>query len=228
MTNPPMGEPAYAPPQDPWAGTQGMAAAPTDPLPQAPPAYGQFAPGVATPSAPSWSQDTIAQGDPYGYVPQRSSGVGKYIVVVILVLLLGGGGGFGAWYFITNRYDQQLGLGQGTSATPSASATTSVPVAVVPSELKVGDCIFDVAPQGADQPVMVLSPCDRNGALKIVSIFSGVTIPEGPGKDGAKGTFDDTTYNALCKTRPGAYYFYDDPDDAGDWFFCASVVKTAA
>src|SRR5262245_1267491 len=91
---PPGEPPSYSPPQDPWANAQGVSAAPTDPIPQQPQPYGQFAPGVASPSV--WSQETISHGE-YDYVPQQRSRLGTYILVALAVVVLGGGGGYGAY-----------------------------------------------------------------------------------------------------------------------------------
>ena len=71
-TQQPPGGPAeggYAQPQDPWGGYEpGVASVPTDPIPQQ---YPPMGPGDV------WSQSTVAQGGPYGYVPQQPQPAGK-------------------------------------------------------------------------------------------------------------------------------------------------------
>src|SRR5262245_41877521 len=184
---PPGEPPSYAQPQDPWANAHetGVAAAPTDPIPQSqpqqpPPAYGQFAPGVATPSV--WSQETISHGS-YEYVPQRSR-LGMYVLVMLAVVVFGGGGGYGAYLLISGR-NPNTNPPPGASASPATSttATSTTPTAVEPADLKVGDCIFNVGT--ATAPVMVRSQCTKAQSYKVIKIVAGEQIPEGP-----DGTFD--------------------------------------
>ena len=112
----------YAQPQDPWAGGHepGVAAAPTDPIPQQP--FGQgggYAPGVASPSV--WSQETMAQGGGYPYAPPPKSRVGIYLLVFLAIIVLGGGGGYGAYYVITHRSPGNSPQAQNSATTqPSA------------------------------------------------------------------------------------------------------------
>jgi hypothetical protein len=214
MTNPPMGEPAYTPPQDPWAGTQGMAATPTDPIPQ-PPVVGQYAPGIASP--PSWSADTISHTDQYDYVPQPRRRTGRYVLVVLVVLLLGVGGGYGAWYLITNRYNGSTPLVQGSTPPASVSTTSTRPPAVALGDLKQGDCIQDLNPGG--DPYMVLASCDKVPTYKILKIYRDLDAPANP---------DDKNsylpiYHDKCGDLPQAnswYYLFYTETKKIPYFFC--------
>lgn len=218
---PPPEQPSYAQPQDPWAGGHepGVAAAPTDPIPQ--PAYSQFAQGVAAPSV--WTRETIAHGG-YSYVPQRSGGRGwTYVLVVLAVVVLGGGGGYGAYWFITHRsggadtpHTQGSTPGTG-SQTSTATGPDSTPT-VVPSEVKIGDCLFNAGT--ADKPAMQQVPCTKSKSFRVVKIASGESIPKGP-----DGKFDrDHTSAAVCAgTDSTAWYAWDSTDDKQDYFFCLTV-----
>jgi hypothetical protein len=222
MTNPPMGEPAYPAPQDPWAGTQGMAATPTDPIPQAPPAFGQFAQGVATPGTPSWStQDTIVHGG-YDYAePRRRSGVGKYILVVLVVLLLGGGGGFGAWYLITDRYGSTpdtLGRSSPPVSTTGGTPTSSLPPQVAAADLQKDVCIRDLDPEGAHY--MVVADCSVVPTYKILKVYRDLDAPAHPEKQDSYLPM----YHQYCDGVTGAnsfyYYWFKDSTKVA-YFFCA-------
>lgn len=214
---PPGEPPSYSPPQDPWAGETGVAAAPTDPIPQSPPqqqppAYGQFTPGVASPSV--WTQETISHGG-YEYVPQRSR-LGMYILVMLAVIVFGGGGGYGAYLLISGR-NQTQNPPPDASTTPATSTTATTPGqnAVDPATLKVGDCIFNA---GTSQvPTMVKSDCNKAQSYEVIKIVAGEQIPEGP-----QGTFDkDNTAPAMCDgTGYEAYYGWDSSNDKNDFFFC--------
>jgi hypothetical protein len=212
-------QPPYAQPQDPWAGGHepGVAAAPTDPIPQQ--AYGQFSQGVATPSV--WTQETMAQGG-YSYVPrQGGSRVWMYLVVFLAVVVLGGGGGYGAYWLITHRgAGTETPQNQGLSTGPPQTSTTApdpTPT-VVPSEVKVGDCLFNAGT--ADVPAMQEVPCTKPKSFRVVKIASGASIPEGP-----DGKFDrDHTSAAVCAgTNSTAWYAWDSSDDKNDYFFCLTV-----
>jgi hypothetical protein len=208
----------YAQPQDPWAGGHepGVAAAPTDPIPQQSYSPGQFAPGVASPSV--WTQETMSQGG-YGYAPppQRSRAL-VYVLVFVAIIVLGGGGGFGAYYVITHRNATgQNPQTQGSTSTPPTSGPTSAdPTPTLDAAaVKVGECIFNAGT--ADKPLMQVVPCSKPKSYKVIKIASGVDIPEGPG-----GKFDrDTTSAAVCAgTNYQAWYGWDSSDDAKDFFFC--------
>src|SRR5688572_29413744 len=135
------GEPStFAPPQDPWSGPHGVAATPTDPIPD--PAPEQFAPGVAGPAPRVWSQETISHADPYGYMPQRRR-AGRYILVIMLVLALGGAGGFGAWYLITNNFPTTPQTQGSEQPSSSPSTSTSQTPTFDPADVRVGDCLIN-------------------------------------------------------------------------------------
>jgi hypothetical protein len=216
--NPPE-QPPYAQPQDPWAGGHepGVAAAPTDPIPQQP--YGQFAQGVAAPSV--WTQETISQGG-YTYVPQQGgSRVWTYVLVVLAVVVLGGGGGYGAYWLITHRGGGTPQT-QGSSTDPGPqTSTTAAPdptQTLVLAEVKVGDCLFNAGT--ADEPAMQPVPCTKPKSFKVVKIASGDSIPEGP-----DGKFDrDHTSAAVCAgTNSTAWYGWDSNNNDNDYFFCLTV-----
>jgi hypothetical protein len=213
------GEPSsFAPPQDPWSGPHGVAATPTDPIPQ--PAPGQFAPGVAAPAPRVWSQETISHDDGYGYVPQRR-GAGRYVLVILLVLVLGGAGGFGAWYLITNNFPGTPGAqnSREPSATPSTS-TSPEPPAFEPADVRVGDCLVNNGTATATN--MAIAPCDTAGSYKVVKIIPGLEIPE----DVKISTREEAQAAAgvLCTgTGYEAYFGWDHPDRAQDFFFCMTV-----
>jgi hypothetical protein len=170
-----------------------------------------------------WTQETISQGG-YTYVPhQAGSRVWRYVLVVLAVVVLGGGGGYGAYWLITHR-----GGGTGTPQTQNSSTDpgtqTSTPAGpdvtptVVPSEVKIGDCLFNAGT--GDQPAMQQVPCTKPKSFTVVKIASGESIPEGP-----DGTFDrDHTSAAVCAgTNSTAWYAWDSTDDKRDYFFCLSV-----
>jgi hypothetical protein len=205
----------YAAPQDPWAGGHepGVAAAPTDPIPQQQP-YGQFAPGVAAPSV--WTQETQAHGGgAFAYAPPPNRNrFGVLALVFVAVVVLGGAGGYGAYYLITHR----------SPGTPQTQGTTTPPVqtsgpepspTLVAADVKTGDCIFNI---GTDaKPAMQLVPCTKPGSYKVIKIASGEAIPEAP-----DGKFDrDHTSAAVCAgTNSTAWYGWDSSDDKKDYFFC--------
>ncbi len=215
---PPGEPPSYAQPQDPWAGTQGVASAPTDPIPQTAAPYGQFAPGVAAPSV--WTQETVSHGG-YDYVPQQRSRLGMYVLVVLAVLVFGGGGGYGAYRWITSMTPPTTppagtSSSAGTSAPGSSGPGTTPTVAA--SALNVGDCILNIGTP--TKPEMIRSECGKPKSYKIIKINSGELIPEGPA-----GTFDDTvTAPAMCAgTGYEAFYGWDSSDDKQDYFFCLTI-----
>jgi hypothetical protein len=217
------GEQPYAPPQDPWAGDQGQAAAPTDPIPQ--PVRGQFTPGVASPSV--WAQETVAHSDPY---PSDGGGgggrTGLYLLVVLLVVVLGGAGGFGAWWAITNYASNR-----GTSAasptatddpnTPSPSSTEMRVSTATFDLLAVGDCLINRGTPEA--PEMFRVPCDWPGDLEVVQI---IRKQSGPGlQENEAGRFDLDTARAVCGDLPrfNMYYANNHPNnDDFDFLLCLS------
>jgi hypothetical protein len=215
----------YAQPQDPWAGGHepGVAAAPTDPIPQQPFGAGQYAPGVASPSV--WTQETMSQGGPYGYAPsQPKSRIGVYLLVFLAIIVLGGGGGFGAYYVITHRGGTGNNpQGQGTPTTqvnPSNNASTPAASPTLdPATVKVNDCLFNSS-QDDDNPTMQVVQCGKPGSYKVLKIASGASIPEAP-----NGKFDrDHTSVAVCAgTDYRAWYAWDSEDNNKDYFFCLSA-----
>lgn len=219
------GEQPYATPQDPWAGTQGLAAAPTDPIPQ--PVRGQFTPGVASPSV--WSQETVAHSDPY--VPSGGGGGrgGLYLLVVLLVVVLGGAGGFGAWWLITNYASQRTSpLATPTNTATSTEGPTSPNPAPTETEvsaatfdlLDVGDCLIN---RGTDlDPAMFLVACDWPGDVEKVQILR---IASGPDiQENAEGGFDRETAQPICGDLPryALFYAYNHENDDFDFLLCLS------
>lgn len=223
---PPGGSPPeptpYAQPQDPWAGGHepGVVAAPTDPIPQQHPfAAGGYTPGVASPSV--WTQETMSQGGPYGYVPApaQPNRVGIYIVVALAIIVLGGGGGYGAYYVIAHRNtgNDPTGLGNSTTSNPTTS-TSSAPAPATSldaASVKLNDCLFNFGT--VDEPEMQKVACSKPKSYKVVKIASGVGIPEG-----ANGKFDrNTTAATVCGNIDyQAWYGWDSSDDTKDFFFC--------
>jgi hypothetical protein len=212
----------YAQPQDPWAGGHepGIAAAPTDPIPQQG-FGGGYAPGVATPNV--WSQETMAQGGGYPYAAPPKSRIGIYLLVFAAIVVLGGGGGYGAYYVIKHRggtgtdpqaHNSPTVAPSGDANSASANATPTLEASAV----KEGDCIFNVGT--AEKPAMQIVPCTKPKSYKVVKIASGVDIPEGP-----NGKFDrDTTSAQVCKgTNYQAWYGWDSSDDSKDYFFCLTT-----
>ena len=220
MTYPPPGEQPYTQPQDPWSGSQGIASAPTDPLPQ--PVRGQFTPGVAAPSA--WSQETIAHSDPYVPAGEGGGRAGLYVLVVLLVIVLGGAGGFGAWWAITN-YAGDLGLNPPTTTTPTTTGQqsptpTPTEMKFTPEIIAVGDCMINRNPD-VNPPDMYKAPCDRENAFQVLKIFSGAeAIPEGP-----SGNFtEEDTANVLCADLDSDSWFgWNSSNDAQDRFYCMTT-----
>ncbi|HLT09406.1 MAG TPA: hypothetical protein VK028_01200 [Micromonosporaceae bacterium] len=217
----PESQPAYAPPQDPWAGgyEQGVASVPTDPIPQQYESYG--GPGDA------WSQQqTVLHGQQYAYVPQRSSRVGLFVLVFLLVLVLGGGGGFAAWYIVSNR-PPSANPGPSTTNPPSESSSAAelpanCPVnnqidAFDPCTVREGDCIINLGTE--DDPDVRTSTCTEEGSFTVLFVTQGPDIPEN-----AQGQFDrDTTSAAVCGDVEGFEFWYgynDAYDDRKDVFFC--------
>jgi len=222
---PPGEPPSYAQPQDPWAGTQGVASAPTDPIPQAPAPPGQFAQGVARPSV--WTQETISHGG-YEYVPQQRSRLGTYVLIILAVIVFGGGGGYGAYRWIesmTPTTPPTSGpTGNPGGSTPGTSGPATTPP-VEASALNVGDCILNTTPDNpgtpaVEAPTMVRSACSVKDSYKVIKILAGEQIPEGP-----QGTFDkDHTAPEVCKnTGYEAYFAWDSTDDSRDYFFCLTT-----
>ncbi len=210
------GEPStFTPPQDPWSGPQGVAPAPTDPIPAPPP--GQFAPGVASPQPRVWSE-TISNQDPYGYVPQRSGGALRYVLIILVVLVLGGAGGFGAWYLITKNYPGTPQTQNTQEASPSASPTASQPAAFDPADVRVGDCLVNRGT--ATQTEMAIAPCDTAGSYKVLKIIPGPDIPN----ELRPLTPQERAAAAAPVLCPGtgytAFFAWDHPDDALDFYFC--------
>jgi hypothetical protein len=222
---PPGEPPSYAQPQDPWAGTQGVASAPTDPIPQPPQQHGQFAQGVAAPSV--WTQETVSHGG-YDFVPQQRNRVGTYVLVILAVIVFGGGGGYGAYRWIsslppntTPPSDTSPSAGSSTPGSTGPSASPTVEAAA----LKLGDCIFNTTPDNpatdvVEAPTMVRSDCSTKDSYKVIKIMVGEQIPEGP-----LGTFDkDVTAPRVCKdTGYEAYFAWDSTDDTRDYFFCLTT-----
>ena len=222
---PPGEPPSYAQPQDPWAGSQGVASAPTDPIPQPPQQQGQFAQGIAAPSV--WTQETVSHGG-YEYVPHERSRVGTYVLVILAVIVFGGGGGYGAYRWIsslpsntTPPADTSPSAGSSTpgSAGPGPSPTVEA------AALKLGDCILNTTPDNpatevVEAPTMVRSDCSTKDSYKVIKIKVGEEIPEGP-----RGTFDkDVTAPEVCKgTGYEAYFAWDSTDDTRDYFFCLTT-----
>ncbi|HEY7223353.1 MAG TPA: hypothetical protein VH561_07070 [Micromonosporaceae bacterium] len=226
-------QPSYAPPQDPWSGTQGVAATPTDPIPQPP--RGKFSPGVAAPVPPAadlWSQETVAHDD--RYTPGRGpAGRGAlfYTFVTLVVLLLGGAGGYGAWYLITDRIGTPTAgptTNNGTSAGPSL--TTTVPP-FHPDAVRVGDCLLQVdvpylATDGTQKKRTTLEivACGTDNSYAVVKIDHGAQLPEDP----VTGGLDDATADAVCKGTPpwdGAWAAWDSDNDSLDYFYCLDDPK---
>lgn len=227
------GEQPYTQPQDPWSGTQGIAAAPTDPIPAMPaqrgqqgmpqPLPGQFAPGVASPNV--WSQETVAHSDPYAPPAGRRGGRGGlYVLVVLLVIVLGGAGGFGAWWVITNYAG---GLGNPPTDTPSTSSDQSP--TPTPTEidynggpLEEGTCMINRG--SAERADMHVVDCGWEGDLELLQVlraFSGVEIP----KD-ANGNFTlEDTAQPRCGDldRFDRWFGWNSSNDAQDQFFCMTT-----
>ena len=211
---PPGGAPegGYAQPQDPWGGYEpGVASVPTDPFPQ------QYDPYNAPPGQ-VWSQDTVAHGGRYGYVPQQppKRSTGKVIGVALAVLIVAGGAGYAAYRLV--------GPQQGVTTTPTTQSTTTppntttAPAVFDPHTVNVGDCIANSGSD--DDPQLAVVPCTTPGSYKILKVLTGEDIPEGP-----EGTFDrDTTSVQSCKdTGYKSWYGYQDAsDDTKDVFFCMS------
>jgi hypothetical protein len=220
---PPGGTPSeptpYAQPQDPWANAHetGVAAAPTDPIPQQP--YGQFTPGVAAPSV--WTQETMSQGG-YAYAPPRGgSRVGLYVLVFLAVVVLGGGGGYGAYWLITQRGDgttpTTTSSDPPTSSTGQSASPTGEPTFVA-SAVKVGDCLLNTGT--GNSPAMKVVDCSTAKSYEVLKITAGESIPEGP-----NGKFDaDHTGATVCAgTGYTAWYAWDSTEDKNDYFFCLSA-----
>jgi hypothetical protein len=212
---PPEGAPGYSQPQDPWEGgfEPGMASVPTDPIPQRYEGYGPYGPGH---QGEIWSQQTMAQGGPYGYVPQQppKSRAGLIVLVILIVLLLGGGAGVGAWYFTTKR-NPIGGASQSSSPNRSTSSTATI-TPFDPHAVKVGDCLVNLGSN--DVPDVHVAPCATKGSFKVIKVASGSGIPKGPG-----GKFDrDTTSVQVCAdTGYQSWYGYQSPSDhSKDVFFC--------
>ena len=212
----PEGTPAYAQPQDPWAGgyDPGHVSVPTDPIPQQYDPYAQGAQGEV------WSQPTVAQGGPYGYVPQQpqKSKAGVIILIFLVVLLLGGGGGFGAWYILK---------GPG-SVNPTTTPTTTTPAAVItcpvsaaagafdPCSVKQGDCLFNNGT--AADPDLKIVECSTAKSYKVIKVSKGAAILEGPGDRFDK---DTTSVKECAGTNYDTWYGYQDAtDDKKDVFLC--------
>jgi hypothetical protein len=241
---PPGEPPSYAQPQDPWAGTQGVASAPTDPIPQTPQQYGQFAPGVAAPSV--WTQETISHGG-YDYVPQERSRLGMYVLIILAVIVFGGGGGYGAYRWISslNPPETTVDPTSSTGTSPSTGSTSPGELPQVdPASIKVGECIYNTTPddpatQAVTAPTMVRVGCavpagellkllrvpdpkpdEAERSYTVIKVTSGEQIPEG-----ATGSFDEVvTAPAMCAgTGYEAFYGWDSRDDTKDFFFCLTI-----
>jgi hypothetical protein len=211
---PPEGTPGYAQPQDPWQGgfEPGMASVPTDPIPQRYDPYGQYGPGQ---QGEVWVQPTMAQGGPYGYVPQQPqrSRAGLIVLVVLVVLLVGGGAGVAAWYLTTKRNPVSSAS---HTPTPTSSAASATSAPFDPHVVKVNDCIVNLGSN--DSPDVRVTACSTKGSFKVIKIATGANIPKGPG-----GTFDrDTTSVSVCAdTGYQSWYGYQSPSDhTKDVFFC--------
>jgi hypothetical protein len=218
----PEGTPAYAQPQDPWAGgyEQGVASVPTDPIPQQ---YDPYPHGLVPGGV--WTQETELHGAPYGYAPAPPrSRTGLFLLVFLLVVVLGGGGGFAAWWIISNPGNQTPPTTTpSTSTNPQSTAPQVIancPIsnasgAFDPCSVEVGDCLFN---QGTDDlPDIKTSACSVAKSFKVIKISRGVSIEESP-----DGKFDQSTSVTECKdTGYEAWYGYQDAlDDNKDVFFC--------
>ena len=153
---PPGEPPSYAQPQDPWAGTQGVASAPTDPIPQAAAPHGQFAPGCGRAERVDPGDRSRTAGTTY--VPQQRSRVGTYVLVILAVIVFGGGGGYGAYRWIASMTPHNTATSWPTGirgiSTPGSSGPATTPT-VAAAALNVGDCILNTTP---DNPA---TPCGR-------------------------------------------------------------------
>jgi hypothetical protein len=217
------GEQPYTQPQDPWSGTQGIASAPTDPIPQPP--RGQYTPGVASPSV--WVQETVAHSDPYVAQGRGGGRGGLYTLVVLLVVVLGGAGGFGAWWAITNY----SGLTDTPSNTTTTTGATTGPTSPTPQPtevryrgevIPVGTCMINRGtPENAE---MFIVACDWPGdleKLEVLKTYSGETIPE----DAAGDFTADITAQPLCSDLPrfNRYFGWNSSNDAQDSFYCMTT-----
>jgi hypothetical protein len=230
------GEQPFTQPQDPWSGTQGIASAPTDPIPAAPgdrgypqPARGEFVPGVASPSV--WSQETVAHGDPYATNRGGGGRAGLYVGIVLLIVVLAGAGGFGAWWAFSNYV-----VGPNTTPTDSPS-TTGSPTSPTPTPTEVryrsdlvavGTCMINRNP-AVNPPNMFIVACDWPGdleVLQVLKVYSGEIIPED-----SEGNFTaDVTATPLCGDLDGydRYYGWNSDNDASDRFYCMTTEVTAS
>jgi hypothetical protein len=217
------GEQPFTQPQDPWSGTQGVASAPTDPIPQPP--RGEFVPGVAAPSV--WSQDTVAHVDPYAPQPRGRGSAGLYVGIVLLLVVLAGAGGFGAWWAFRNYV---VGPNTPPTNSPSATGSSSTSPTPAPTEVKyaadlvdIGTCMINRNPD-VNPPRMYIVACDWPGdleVLQVLKVYSGETIPED-----AEGNFTaDATGNFLCGDldRYDRYYGWNSDNDAADRFYCMTT-----
>jgi hypothetical protein len=218
------GEQPYTQPQDPWLNTQGLASAPTDPLPALARGSGHFAPGVASPVA--WSAETVAHSDPYLPAEKTGGRAGLYVLVALLVVVLGGAGGFGAWWAITNY--------GGSWATPSTSNTTTpageesptpepTELAYRPELVEVGTCLTN---RGTiERPQMWIVPCDRADTYEVLKVVKGADIP----KDAAGAFTEEATATPVCADVPSDSWFgWNSPNDAQDHFYCMRTNVTAS
>jgi hypothetical protein len=212
----PEGSPAYAQPQDPWAGgfEPGQASVPTDPIPH------QYDPYASYQQGDPWAQQTVPHGGYPGYQARRSRAL-PIAITVVIVLLLGSGAGYAAWYVATNNQ-------------PSASPTTPAVVTTTPGgqvtspggggtspavkfdahKVGVGDCLINNG--SSDDPVMQVVACSTAKSYKVIKVRQGADIPEGP--DGKLG--DQTSVDVCKDTNFESWYAYDEENDINDVFFC--------
>jgi hypothetical protein len=214
-TSEPGESPSFAPPQDPWSGSQGIASAPTDPFP-AP----EFAQGVASPVAPSvWSQETVAHNDPYGHQP-RKSGFERYVVEAV-VAIVAGVGGYAAWYVTSKNYHPQPGAQStnGPSGSASASTSPSVPATFDPASVQVNDCMASY--MVGNERFFKLVTC-ATGQLKVIKIAHGADIPKN-----AKGDFDDdSTGTPVCAgTGYSDWFGWNSTDNTQDYVWCLKKIS---
>jgi hypothetical protein len=224
------GEQPFAQPQDPWSGTQGMASAPTDPIPATPAERGQqprgqYTPGVASPSV--WVQETVAHSDPYASGARGGGRGGLYVLVALLVVVLGGAGGYGAWWAITNY--------AGGPANPPATTSTSESTSPTPEPTETAVTVpnFDLVVEGAcminrgsqTDPDMFLVACDWAGDDDI-AVVEVLRVERGPGiPENDAGEFDrDSTGVPRCGdlARFDLWYTWDHPNDDFDLLVCLS------
>ena len=220
------GEPSYTQPQDPWSGSHGSAAAPTDPIPAPPPRA--FAQGVATPAPPraGWSQETISHHDPYEPGGRARSRTGIYVFTTILALLLAGAGGYGAWLVGNDRFAQASpqpsdSTSSGTqSSTPADTLLDSCPDqhGFDACKIAVQDCLINAGT--ADRPVMQRSDCGAASSFKVLKIARATEIGDA-GLESEDAAYLSGISNKVCAGTGATNYFaFNYTGVGGDRFFC--------